>query len=183
MLALSDAGALSWNSPEVSNRSSSELPKHSQAAINVSSWHAPSSNSAPADNDWHSENSGGTDKQSAKEPANLTQVSPAVMGSPCAGENLPKRVFPTCSTPSNKSWMDRAKPIHSSATTGFINNRLYTRNNRLYTRLTPGVARQQLIAQKGYADSDLPGEEALRQRLNRLGYYPKKVKKSLPKKR
>jgi hypothetical protein len=79
--------------------------------------------------------------------------------------------------------MDRAKPIHSSATTGFINNRLYTRNNRLYTRLTPGVARQQLIAQKGYADSDLPGEEALRQRLNRLGYYPKKVKKSLPKKR
>lgn len=57
------------------------------------------------------------------------------------------------------------------------------RNNRLYTRLTPGVVRQQLIAQKGYADSDLPGVEAIRQRLNRLGYYPKKVKKSLPKKR
>lgn len=57
------------------------------------------------------------------------------------------------------------------------------RNNRLYTRLTPKVVRQQLIAQKGYADSDLPGVEAIRQRLNRLGYYPKKVKKSLPKKR
>jgi hypothetical protein len=57
------------------------------------------------------------------------------------------------------------------------------RNNRLYTRLTPRAVRQQLIAQKGYAHSELPGEEAIRQRLNRLGYYPKKVKKSLPKKR
>ena len=57
------------------------------------------------------------------------------------------------------------------------------RNNRLYTRLTPGEVRRQLIAQKGYADAPLPCEEGIRQRLNRLGYYPKKVKKSLPKKR
>jgi hypothetical protein len=57
------------------------------------------------------------------------------------------------------------------------------RNKRLYTRLTPGAVRRQLIAQKGYADAELPCEEGIRQRLNRLGYHPKKVKKSLPKKR
>ena len=57
------------------------------------------------------------------------------------------------------------------------------RNNRLYTRLTPGVVRELLITQKGYADSDLPCVEVIRQRMNLLGYHPKKVKKSLPKKR
>jgi hypothetical protein len=57
------------------------------------------------------------------------------------------------------------------------------RNNRLYTRLTAGEVRRQLMAQKGYTDEDLPCEESIRQRLNRLGYHPKKVKKSLPKKR
>jgi len=57
------------------------------------------------------------------------------------------------------------------------------RNNRLYTRLTPGEVRRQLMAQKGYAEASLPCEEGLRQRLNRMGYHPKRVKKSLPKKR
>ena len=57
------------------------------------------------------------------------------------------------------------------------------RNNRLYTRLTPGEVRRQLIAQKGYADAQLPCEEGIRRRLNRMGYHPKRVKKSLPKKR
>jgi len=57
------------------------------------------------------------------------------------------------------------------------------RNNRLYTRLTPGEVRRQLIAHKGYSDAELPCEEGIRQRLNRLGYHPKKVQKSLPKKR
>lgn len=57
------------------------------------------------------------------------------------------------------------------------------RNNRLYTRLTPAEVRRQLIANKGYADKELPCEEGIRQRLNRLGYHPKKVQKSLPKKR
>jgi hypothetical protein len=57
------------------------------------------------------------------------------------------------------------------------------RNNRLYTRLTPGEVRRQLIAQKGYAAAELPCEEGLRQRLNQMGYPPKRVKKSLPKKR
>jgi hypothetical protein len=57
------------------------------------------------------------------------------------------------------------------------------RNNRLYTRLTAAEVRRQLIAQKGYTEAQLPCEESLRQRLTRLGYHPKKVKKSLPKKR
>lgn len=57
------------------------------------------------------------------------------------------------------------------------------RNNRLYTRLTAGEVRRQLIAQRGYADSELPCEESIRRRLTRLGYHPKTVKKSLPKKR
>jgi hypothetical protein len=57
------------------------------------------------------------------------------------------------------------------------------RNQRLYTRLTAGEVRRQLIAQKGYASEELPCEESIRQRLNRLGYYPKTVQKSLPKKR
>ncbi len=57
------------------------------------------------------------------------------------------------------------------------------RNNRLYTRLTAAEVRRQLIAQKGYTDAELPCEESLRQRLTFLGYHPKKVQKSQPKKR
>lgn len=57
------------------------------------------------------------------------------------------------------------------------------RNNRLYTRLTPGQVRKQLIVQKGYTDAELPCEEVIRQRLNQMGYHPKTVQKSLPKKR
>ena len=57
------------------------------------------------------------------------------------------------------------------------------RNNRLYTRLTAAEVRRQLIGQKGYTDSELPQPETLGDKLNLLGYHPKKVKKSLPKKR
>jgi hypothetical protein len=57
------------------------------------------------------------------------------------------------------------------------------RNNRLYTRLTPGEVRRQLIEKKGYQGAELPCEEGIRQRLNQMGYPPKRVKKSLPKKR
>ena len=57
------------------------------------------------------------------------------------------------------------------------------RNNRLYTRLTTAEVRRQLIAQKGYADTDLPCAEAIRKRLNRLGYHLKTVQKSRPQKR
>lgn len=57
------------------------------------------------------------------------------------------------------------------------------RNNRLYTRLTAAQVRQQLITEKGYTDQQLPKAETIGVKLNRLGYHPKKVKKSLPKKR
>ncbi len=57
------------------------------------------------------------------------------------------------------------------------------RTNRLYTRLTVAEIRRQLIAQKGYTDEQLPTEETIRTRLNELGYYPKKVAKTQPKKR
>lgn len=56
------------------------------------------------------------------------------------------------------------------------------RNNRLYTRLTPKEVRQQLIDKKGYQDHELPCTEVIRQRMNQMGYHPKKVQKSLPKK-
>ena len=57
------------------------------------------------------------------------------------------------------------------------------RNNRLYTRLTAVEVRRQLIAQKGYTDTELPQAETIGDKLNLLGYHPKKVQKSQPKKR
>ena len=51
---------------------------------------------------------------------------------------------------------------------------------RLYTRLTAPEVRRQLIAQKGYTDEALPTAETIGAKLNRLGYYPKKVAKSQP---
>ena len=57
------------------------------------------------------------------------------------------------------------------------------RNRRLYTRLTAAQVRRQLIVQKGYTDPQLPQAETIGDKLNRLGYHPRKVKKSLPKKR
>ena len=57
------------------------------------------------------------------------------------------------------------------------------RTNRLYTRLTAAEIRHQLIVQKGYTDEQLPTEETIRTKLNELGYYPKKVAKTQPKKK
>lgn len=56
-------------------------------------------------------------------------------------------------------------------------------NNRLYTRLSVAAIRRQLIETKGYCDSELPSEESIRVRLNRLGYYPSKVGKTKPQKK
>jgi hypothetical protein len=56
------------------------------------------------------------------------------------------------------------------------------RTQRLYTRLTAAEVRRQLIAQKGYTDTQLPSAETIGSKLNELGYYPKKVAKSHPKK-
>ncbi|MBV7333993.1 hypothetical protein KFU94_38315 [Chloroflexi bacterium TSY] len=51
---------------------------------------------------------------------------------------------------------------------------------QLYTRLTAAEMRTQLIEQKGYTDEELPGEEAIRLKLNELGYGSNRVKKSQP---
>ncbi len=56
------------------------------------------------------------------------------------------------------------------------------RTNRLYTRLTATEVRRQLLAQKGYREDELPTAETIMTKLNELGYYPKKVAKSQPKK-
>ena len=56
-------------------------------------------------------------------------------------------------------------------------------SQRLYTRLTAKEVRKQLIEQKGYRDEELPGEEAIRRRINALGYKLRPVRKSQPKKR
>jgi hypothetical protein len=56
-------------------------------------------------------------------------------------------------------------------------------SQRLYTRLTAKAVRQQLIEQKGYTDEDLPCEDAIRRRINALGYTLRSVRKSQPQKR
>ena len=56
------------------------------------------------------------------------------------------------------------------------------RNKRLYCRLSAREARRQLIVQKGYSDKELPGEQTINTKMNKLGYYAKKVAKSQPQK-
>jgi len=57
------------------------------------------------------------------------------------------------------------------------------KTTELFTRLTSKEVRNQLIAQKGYSDEELPTEETIRRRLNELGYSLKKVTKVKPKKK
>lgn len=54
------------------------------------------------------------------------------------------------------------------------------KTTRLYIRLSAAQVRQQLIERYWYSDVELPGEETIRLKLNKLGYYPQKVKKSQP---
>jgi len=56
------------------------------------------------------------------------------------------------------------------------------RNKRLYCRLSAGEVRRQLIIQKGYCEDELPGKQTINSKLNKLGYYAKKVAKSQPQK-
>jgi hypothetical protein len=52
---------------------------------------------------------------------------------------------------------------------------------RLYRRLTAAEVRKQLLT-KGYTDKELPSEETIRTRLNLMGFWPAKVRKTRPKK-
>ena len=56
------------------------------------------------------------------------------------------------------------------------------RSTRLYTRLSAAEVRRQLLAQKGYTDTELPTAETIGAKLNALGYFPKKVAKTQPQK-
>jgi hypothetical protein len=56
------------------------------------------------------------------------------------------------------------------------------RSSRLYTRLTAAEVRRQLIAQKGYKDTDLPTQRTIASKLTAMGYYPTKVAKTQPQK-
>jgi hypothetical protein len=57
------------------------------------------------------------------------------------------------------------------------------RTTRLYRRLSVEEVRRQLIAQKGYHETQLPSAETLRVRLEELNYHPQRVQKSKAKKR
>ncbi len=57
------------------------------------------------------------------------------------------------------------------------------KSTRLYTRISAAEIRHQLIAQKGCQDQELPSVEAIRCRLNEMGYTVKRVVKAKPQKR
>ena len=54
------------------------------------------------------------------------------------------------------------------------------KTTRIFTRLTVKEVRKQLILQKGYDDKDLPTNQTLNNKINRMGYHLKKVKKLKP---
>lgn len=55
-------------------------------------------------------------------------------------------------------------------------------SSRLYTRLSAAAVRRALISRKGYTDEELPSQETIRVKLNKLGYTLRSVKKSVPQK-
>lgn len=57
------------------------------------------------------------------------------------------------------------------------------KTQRLYTRLSAAEVRQQLIQQKGYAETDVPCRRTVSTKLNELGFHLRKVAKSKPQKR
>ena len=57
------------------------------------------------------------------------------------------------------------------------------RTERLYRKLTAGEVQRRLVSEKGYAEKALPSEDSIRVRLNKLGYFPQRVRKSKPQKK
>jgi hypothetical protein len=57
------------------------------------------------------------------------------------------------------------------------------RTERMYRKLTVPEVKRRLVSDKGYSEETLPCDEAIRLRLNKLGYYPQRVRKSKPQKR
>jgi hypothetical protein len=56
------------------------------------------------------------------------------------------------------------------------------RTTRQYRRVTTAKVRELLAQDKGYSQLQLPCEESIRVRLNEMGYYPRRVRKTIPKK-
>lgn len=56
------------------------------------------------------------------------------------------------------------------------------RSDRLYRKITTKEVMRRLVTEKGYSEETLPKEESIRVRLERLGYRPSRVRKTLPKK-
>jgi hypothetical protein len=54
---------------------------------------------------------------------------------------------------------------------------------RLFTRISAAEVRRRLIAEKGYADEQLPTQQTINTKLNMLGYRLTKVAKCRPQKR
>jgi len=54
--------------------------------------------------------------------------------------------------------------------------------DRLFTRISAKEVRRQLIAQKGYTDSELPTQQTINKKLNLLGFRLTKVAKCRPQK-
>ena len=55
--------------------------------------------------------------------------------------------------------------------------------DRLFTRISAAEVRRQLIATKGYTDAELPTQQTINTKLNRLGYRLTKVAKCRPPKK
>jgi hypothetical protein len=56
------------------------------------------------------------------------------------------------------------------------------RTTRVYRRVTSASVRKLLVQDKGYSQEQLPSEESVRIRLNEMGYRPRRVRKTIPKK-
>src|SRR5215210_8056472 len=54
--------------------------------------------------------------------------------------------------------------------------------DRLFTRISAAEVRRQLIATKGYTDEQLPTQQTINTKLNRLGFRLTKVAKCRPQK-
>jgi hypothetical protein len=54
--------------------------------------------------------------------------------------------------------------------------------NRLFTRISAAEVRRQLIATKGYTDAELPTQQTINTKMNRLGFRLTKVAKCRPQK-
>jgi hypothetical protein len=54
--------------------------------------------------------------------------------------------------------------------------------DRLFTRISAAEVRRQLIATKGYTDAELPTQQTINKKLNRLGFRLTKVAKCRPQK-